>query len=64
MTCKNCEKTKRLLRRLEWSGIVFRERWNYPACPICKGVRPSAGAGLSGVGIGHTKRCALAKVIA
>lgn len=60
------DKATAVLKRLEWSAS-YSYCTGWPACPICKGIKPGHGRDERGVlpdNQGHRPGCALADVLA
>lgn len=60
------DKATAVLKRLEWSAS-YSYCTGWPACPICKGIKPGHGADERGslpLNQGHRPGCALADALA
>lgn len=54
-----------ILKRLEWSGM-YSYSTGWPACPICRGIKPGHGRDSRGVlpdNQGHMTGCAMADAL-
>lgn len=73
VSCSGCKSLRRLLARVEWtvttqgqgSSMGATDGTDYPACPICGGIRPGSMAerDFAASAIGHRKTCALARAL-